>query len=364
MWRTIESPRPSPPWRRIVPSMRLLERLEHVRQERRHRSRSRCRRPRSRCGTPRAPSVTCTLPPLGVNLIALDSRFHITCCRRSESPEIMPARSSSTTCSRICLASLAGRCDSIAARITGSRSIGRTSSRNLPETTRETSTRSSISCRQGGDVALDDLEPALGLLAVERAAAEQLRPGEDRRERIAQLVRDGRQELVLQLARRLGLEERGRGPALPFRGDEARARLPAPGAIDEHEEDAADDQDEEDGGRGDAAQGRRREHRGAAAHDRQQADEDQPAIEHPRIGPPEHGAFLTGTAELRGARPARDGPGQARTRREQPRRVCGAPADKRRLRAESFLPPGHASCRRPGAAIRSGRTGGAGCRGS
>ena len=99
----------------------------------------------STCDSARC-STTWTRPPLGVNLIAFEIRFHITCWSRSESPEIMPARSSSTSCSRICLASLAGTCDSAAALITGSRSIGRTSSRNLPETTRDTSTRSSMSC--------------------------------------------------------------------------------------------------------------------------------------------------------------------------------------------------------------------------
>ena len=32
-------------------------------------------------------SSTSTVPPVGVNLIALDSKFQITCCKRSASPE-------------------------------------------------------------------------------------------------------------------------------------------------------------------------------------------------------------------------------------------------------------------------------------
>jgi hypothetical protein len=43
---------------------------------------------------------TCTRPPFGVNLIALDSRFQITCCRRLGSPETGPARGSRTVSSR------------------------------------------------------------------------------------------------------------------------------------------------------------------------------------------------------------------------------------------------------------------------
>ena len=43
-------------------------------------------------------------PPLGVNLMALESRFQTTCCSRAGSPETGPASGSSTACRRIPLA--------------------------------------------------------------------------------------------------------------------------------------------------------------------------------------------------------------------------------------------------------------------
>ena len=66
-------------------------------------------------------SSTCTLPPFGVNLIALDSRFQTTCCSRLGSPEIGPARGSSSFSSRMPLASAAGRTVSTAASMNATR---------------------------------------------------------------------------------------------------------------------------------------------------------------------------------------------------------------------------------------------------
>ena len=50
------------------------------------RSRARCRSRSISTRAPLRPPATSTLPPRGVNLIALLSRFHTTCCSRSGSP--------------------------------------------------------------------------------------------------------------------------------------------------------------------------------------------------------------------------------------------------------------------------------------
>ena len=75
----------------------------------------------------------------------------MTCRRRSGSPATTPARGSSTLCSRISLASAAGRTASSACSTTAVSSRGHTSSRILPLITRETSSRSSISCTWASD---------------------------------------------------------------------------------------------------------------------------------------------------------------------------------------------------------------------
>ena len=66
-------------------------------------------------------SVTRISPPLGVNLIALDTRFQTTCWSRSESAEIDTGSSSRRTSSRMPLASAVGRPISTAAAVTASR---------------------------------------------------------------------------------------------------------------------------------------------------------------------------------------------------------------------------------------------------
>jgi hypothetical protein len=73
---------------------------------------------------PTRDSVTATRPPRGVNLIAFDSRFQMTCCRRLGSPEIGPADGSTSSTRRMLLDSAEGRTESIAALITVARSVG------------------------------------------------------------------------------------------------------------------------------------------------------------------------------------------------------------------------------------------------
>ena len=78
-------------------------------------------------------SRTCTLPSLGVNLMAFDSRFQITCWSRSGSPKIGPAAGSRKLSRRMSLASAAGRTVSMAASMIDNGSTGCTSRRSLPD---------------------------------------------------------------------------------------------------------------------------------------------------------------------------------------------------------------------------------------
>ena len=84
--------------------------------------------------------------------------------------------------------------DGRARRRRRSRPASRRSS-TLPRVMRETSSRSSTSADQVLDLALDDAALALG--GVHAAQPQQLQRREDRRERVAQLVAEHRQELVL-----------------------------------------------------------------------------------------------------------------------------------------------------------------------
>jgi hypothetical protein len=79
-----------------------------------------------------------------VNLIALLSRFHTTCWSRAGSPLIGPTSGSSTLVSRTPLSSAAGFSVSTAALTTAAKSTRCTSSRILPETIRDRSSRSSM----------------------------------------------------------------------------------------------------------------------------------------------------------------------------------------------------------------------------
>ena len=61
---------------------------------------ARCpRRAISTCAPRRRQAARCTRPPSGVNLMAFESRFQTTCCRRSGSPETGPASGSSSVSS-------------------------------------------------------------------------------------------------------------------------------------------------------------------------------------------------------------------------------------------------------------------------
>ncbi len=91
-----------------------------------------------------APQADLHASALGVNLMALDSRFQTTCCRRSASPTIV-ACESSTGCKRICLASAAGRSASIADSTTRTSSSGPTLITSLPCSMRDRSSMSSTS---------------------------------------------------------------------------------------------------------------------------------------------------------------------------------------------------------------------------
>ena len=135
-------------------------------------------------------SSTCTLPPLGVNLIAFESRFQTTCCSRLGSPEIGPAPGSSSFSSRMPFASAAGRTVSIAASTKATGSTGWMSRRTLPDVMRLMSSRSSISwvcTRALRSIVSSPLCSSASLLG---AAPQDLRPAEDRAQRRAQLVRE------------------------------------------------------------------------------------------------------------------------------------------------------------------------------
>ncbi|CAA9380147.1 MAG: hypothetical protein AVDCRST_MAG64-570, partial [uncultured Phycisphaerae bacterium] len=93
------------------------------------------------------PRATLTRPPRSVNFTALFTRFQTTCRMRSGSTRTRPARSSSAASIATPLASAAARTASSASRTTGTRSASRTLRWNLPDAIRDTSSRSSITCR-------------------------------------------------------------------------------------------------------------------------------------------------------------------------------------------------------------------------
>jgi hypothetical protein len=84
-------------------------------------------------------------PPLGVNLIAFDNRFQITCCRRTGSPLTTPSDGSASVSTRMNLASAAGRSVSTPLRTNTSRSTSCTSRRSVPPIAWDTSSRSLMS---------------------------------------------------------------------------------------------------------------------------------------------------------------------------------------------------------------------------
>src|SRR5260370_703930 len=75
---------------------------------------------------------TSTRPPRGVNLMALESRFQITCCKRSLSPSTGLSRAVRETTRSIALASAAGRALSRAASMMRASSTGLSSRRSVP----------------------------------------------------------------------------------------------------------------------------------------------------------------------------------------------------------------------------------------
>ncbi len=142
-WRTMASPRPRPPWCRVGELSACQKRSKTW-------GRTSGARPRPVSRTTiltevrRRRSAISTRPPAGVNLTALDSRFHTTCWSRSGSPETT-APPSTVEQRSTPLASAAGRTTSSAARTVPSSSSGRSSRRSLPVMMRETSRRSSMS---------------------------------------------------------------------------------------------------------------------------------------------------------------------------------------------------------------------------
>ena len=154
------------------------------------------------------------VPPRGVNLMAFDSRFQTTCCRRPGSPEIGPAAGSRMRSTRMPLASAAGVTVSIAASMNESGCSGCMSSRSLPEMMRLMSSRSSMSCVWTRALRSIVSRPARSSSALRAGEAQHLRPAEDGVQRRAQLVRQRGQELVLGT----------RSCARPRRGRRARCR--------------------------------------------------------------------------------------------------------------------------------------------
>ena len=90
--------------------------------------------------------LTSTEPPLRVNLIAFDRRFQATCCKRSGSTASDPMARSRWRSMVMCLAAAAGLSESTAASINGRIGVDFASICSLPDTIREMSSRSSISC--------------------------------------------------------------------------------------------------------------------------------------------------------------------------------------------------------------------------
>ena len=127
---TIDNPSPKPPWMRVVEASACRKRSKTL-------GKNSDLMPIPESATVISTweftrsSRTSTLPSLGVNLIALVSKFQTICCKRVGSPETGPACGSRTLRSRICLASAAGRTDSIAAQTMLPKSTACTSSRTF-----------------------------------------------------------------------------------------------------------------------------------------------------------------------------------------------------------------------------------------
>ena len=143
---------------------------------------------------------TATVPPSGVNLMELVRRFHRTCCSRLGSPVTGPASASTFEVSVTPLDSAAGRTVSRAARITATGSTACISTRMVPATIREMSSRSAMRRVCDAGVPQDRVEGASGRRLVDLLFAEDVRPSEHGAEWRAQLVGDGGEEGVLEAA--------------------------------------------------------------------------------------------------------------------------------------------------------------------
>src|SRR4030095_6465684 len=146
-----------------------------------------------RAVAPSASTRTCTVPPSLLNFTALAARFQTTCCSRSGSASTLTGPGPRSTARWMRRLSAAGRTASSPFSTTERRSTGVGSLRNLPVTMRETSSKSSSSS-----------ERVRYLARRHRLVAQHRGPAQDRRERRAQLMRQRRQELVLELVVALG----------------------------------------------------------------------------------------------------------------------------------------------------------------
>ena len=151
---------------------------------------------------------TVTRPSRGVNLIAFDSRFQTICCSRSASPLISSDAAAISYSSPTPFASAVGRTAARAASTTAPIRTDRKVRLILPRMIRETSRMSSISAvcrctlRSIVSSAFEDLD------SVELSGAQQMNPSHDRVERVAQLVRYGREKFLFHPARGFGFLQR------------------------------------------------------------------------------------------------------------------------------------------------------------
>ena len=153
-------------------------------------------------------SASWTSPSLGVNLIALDSRFHTTCCRRFGVAE---HRRDAGIDHRLKtdLARVHRRADRVGRRrdhlvqihlLQVQAQLARHDARHVEQVVDELGLRDRV--------ALDGFYGAPLAIGVRPIGSQQARPAQDRRQRRAQLVRHGGQELVLRLVRGLGFAAR------------------------------------------------------------------------------------------------------------------------------------------------------------
>ncbi len=151
-----------------------------------------------------ATTRTSTRPPLGVNLIALESRFHTTCWSRVGSPA--SCGTGPMSADELDALGLGREPDGVER---GLRDGGHVDGAHLdlelsgddPGDVEQILDE----LRLRGGVALDGLQGAAARGLVELAHAEQARPAQDGVERGAQLVRERGQELVLDPVDALGL---------------------------------------------------------------------------------------------------------------------------------------------------------------